>query len=238
MAPEQDAVTGNLFPFLLDAKTVDLRNKIGLGLLAGYRVDGVIARGDFSTIANNFDVGFDDMLAGSLLMPGARAQLLGPNVDVLSTAVVQSESANVRRVMAVSYELFSPRDFSTEEAAFLGALDGQRSLVGLPPVVRVQGPNDMKVLTQSAERIRLSETTPADELDTLLEHFSGATKRRFFGVIHTPMRLYGWTPQFGDELFKHEHLAVATKISYFKPEGAAWGQHVVLLIFTVLDGPM
>lgn len=238
LAAQQDAVSGNLFPFLLQAKTTELRNRVGLGLLAGYRVDGIIASAEFTTIANRFGVGFDDVIAGALFMPYARHQLLGRDFDVLSTAVAESEEADVRRILAVSYELFSPRDFSAEEASFLSALDGQRSLVGLPPVVRVQGPNDMAVLTQSAERIRKSETSPADELDTLLEHFSSATKRKFFGVIYTPMRLYGWTPQFGDELFKHEHLAVATKITYFQPDDAAWGQHVVLVVFTVLDGPL
>ncbi len=53
-----------------------------------------------------------------------------------------------------------------------------------------------------------------------------------------PAQLAGWQPNFPAELLKHEHLAAAAKISYYRPEGAAWGQPVVLLVYTVMDGPL
>ena len=54
------------------------------------------------------------------------------------------------------------------------------------------------------------------------------------GVIYSPTLIEGWTPDFDDEFFKHEKLAVSITVSYFTPPGAAWGQHIVMLVFTPL----
>ena len=141
-------------------------------------------------------------------------------------------------MLFATYDLFQPREFTAEEKAFFDELDRQRASVKLPPVIRVQGPNDRKVLNASAERIRKDESTPHDELQFLVDHFAQATQRDFRGMIFAPMRIEGWRPEFPKDLFEHEHLAAAAKISYFQPPGSAWGQHIVLLVFTKLDGPM
>ena len=117
-----------------------------------------------------------------------------PEIDIVSTAVFESEASSWRALLAVSYAMFEPRDFFREEAAFLNALDAQRAEVALPAVVRVQGPNDKAVLSESAERIRLGQTSPLDERDALLDHFAKATGRTFYGTVFSPMQIDGWTP--------------------------------------------
>ena len=89
-------------------------------------------------------------------------------------------------------------------------------------------------MADSAERIRVGKSTPREELDRMLEHFRDTVGRDFYGVIYSPTRIDGWNPDFEDEFFKHEKLAVATTVSYFNPNGAAWGQHVVFIVFTPL----
>lgn len=234
----QNQVLDNLFDHLLGAQSEDLRNKVTLGLMAGYRVDGVIADANMQAFVQNRAAGIEDTLARSLASPAFRRTFLDPDSDVLCTAVRDAPDRQARRFLAVSYALFDRTDFSREEAAFLDALDAQRADRGLGPVIRVNGPNDESVLTESADRMRTGETSPIDELNYLVNHFSKATRRDFYGQVYTPLHIEGWTPRFRDELFANPHIAVATRIGYFKPKAAAWGQHVVLLVFTILDGPM
>jgi hypothetical protein len=234
----QNQVLENLFDHLLGAESEDLRNKITLGLMAGYRVDGVIADASLQAFAQTRSASVEDTLARSLASPAFRRTFLDPESDVLCTAVRDVPDRQARRFLAVSYALFDRTDFSREEAAFLDALDAQRAEVGLAPVIRVQGPSDVRVLTESTDRMRTGETSPTDELNFLVNHFSKATNRDFYGQAYTPLHIEGWTPSFRDELFANPYIAVATRIGYFKPTGAAWGQHVVLLVFTILDGPM
>jgi hypothetical protein len=131
--------------------------------------------------------------------------------------------------------MFEPKDFAAEESTILDELDAQRASIELEPVARLEGRNDRDALETSARRIRNLEVSPPDELQVVLSHFASTMHGRFQGVVLAPMRLEGWRPEFPEALLRAEHVAVAMKISYFKPEGAAWGQHVVLLVFTELD---
>lgn len=233
-APEQDSVSGNLFPHLLAGTNEGVRNEAALGLIAGWQVGATIRQGTFETTFAHADTPLDRTLASALFSPGFRSVALGRDTRILSTATLDSPETNTRGLLSVAYEVFEPSDWAREETAIFEALDDARAKVGLPPVTRVQGGKDEGALADSAERIRVGESSPREELDRMVGHFRDTVGRDFYGVIYSPTRIDGWNPDFDDEFFKHENIAVATTVSYFVPPGAAWGQHVVFLVFTPL----
>ncbi len=232
-APQQDVVTANLFPHLLSATDTSVRNEVALGLIAGWQVDQSIRQGTFDTLYHHRDTPLDRMLAGALFFPAFRATTLSPEISVVSTAVLD-DPESARGLLNVGYEVFVPGDFAAEEAAVFAALDDARAKVNLPPVQRVEGGSDEAALSQSAERIRLEESKPGEELDRMVKHFRDRVGRDFYGFIYTPTRVDGWNPDFNKEFFEHENMAVAVTVSYFTPPYAAWGQHVVFVVFTPL----
>jgi hypothetical protein len=233
-APEQDSISKNLFPHLLAGTNARVRNEAALGVIAGWQVGATIRQGTFETMFTHTDTPLDRALASALFSPGFRSVALGRDTRVVSTAILDSPETNTRGLLSVAYEIFEPSDFTREENAIFEALDDARAKVGLPPVTRVQGGKDEGAMADSAERIRVGKSTPREELDRMLEHFRDTVGRDFYGVIYSPTRIDGWNPDFEDEFFKHEKLAVATTVSYFNPNGAAWGQHVVFIVFTPL----
>ncbi len=233
-APEQDDVTHNLFPHLMGNSDPGVRNEAALGLIAGWQVEDTIRAGTFEMMFTHADTPLDRALAGALFSPSFRTVALGPDTNVLSSATLEAADTGTRGLLTVAFSAFEPGDFAHEESAIFDALDDARAKVDLPPVARVQGGKDEGALAASAERIRLGESTPGEELDRMLAHFRDTVNRDFFGVIYSPTFIDGWTPDFEDEFFKHDNIAVAITVSYFTPPGAAWGQHVVFVVFTPL----
>ncbi len=228
LSPKQSEAMNNMVPYLL------ADDRVVIGAMAGWRVDGVVRDADLSTQLFPTAWSVERELAGNLLYPRRRQQLFAPDAKVL--AVGRMEVGEGTLTVDVTYELFEGDDFSAEEAAFVAELDFQRSLVGQPPIVRVAAPKDVAELDESARRIREHEATPAQELDRLGTHFAEATGRGFYTHVWFPLRIEGWRPEFPDQLFTTENVAAAVKISYFRPPGQAWGQHVVLMVYTLLDG--
>lgn len=233
-APAQDVVTANLFPHLLGSTDRGVRNEVALGLIAGWQVEQTIRQGTFNALYHHPDTPLDRILAGALFFPAFRAATLSPQTAVVSTAVLDDPEKSARGLLNVGYEVFVPGDFAAEEAAVFAALDDARAKVNLPPVQRVEGGADEATLSESAERIRLKESKPGEELDRMVKHFSERVGRDFYGFIYTPTLIDGWNPDFSKEFFEHENMAVAVTVSYFSPPYAAWGQHVVIVVFTPL----
>lgn len=231
-AQAQNSVVKNLFPHLVGNDDVRVQNEAAMGLMAGWQVDDVLRGGSFQMMFAHQDLPLSKVLAADLLFPSFRQVALAPHISVFSSAALDGEGS--RGLLNVAYEVFEKRDFANEERAVLDALDDARAKVGLPPVTRVMGGADEVAMAESAERIRTGESAPEDELHGMLEYFQSKVNRTFIGSMQFPLRLEGWSPDFPDGFFKHENIAVTTSISYFQPEGAAWGQHVVFLIYTPL----
>lgn len=233
-APAQDVVTANLFPHLLNTADPSTRNEVALGLIAGWQVEQTIRQGTFNTLYHHPDTPLDRILAAALFFPAFRDTTLSPETAVISTAVLDDPQRSARGLLNVGFETFAPGEFTDEETAVFAALDDARAKVGLSPVQRVEGGADESALSESAERIRLEESTPGEELQRMVRYFRDRVGRDFYGAIYTPTLIDGWTPEFNKELFEHESLAVAVTVSYYTPPYSAWGQHVVFVVFTPL----
>lgn len=238
LSETQSQAVAELVPHFLDPKQKKHQDDIALGMLAGWTIDEPIRDAEIATTRIHRAWDLERELAGAMSSPYFRKTVLSQDRDLLASATVDLEPQQTRAVVDLMYSVFSPRNFAEAERTFFDELDLQRMAAGLPPVIRVHGPNDVKTLQASAERIRTGESTPTKELDFLASHFAQLVQRTFRSLAFAPMRLEGWRPEFEDELFKHEHIAAAVTISYFKPKGAAWGQHIVLMVYTILEGPL
>ncbi len=85
-----------------------------------------------------------------------------------------------------------------------------------------------------AVRIREGRIDPIDALDDLLTYFVDQTGRGFQGLLLAPHELDGWEPELEGPLVTAPKVAAAVTISHFVPPGAAWGRHLVLVVFTEL----
>jgi hypothetical protein len=54
-------------------------------------------------------------------------------------------------------------------------------------------------------------------------------------AFYTTLVLEGWRPEFSGPIVDAGKVAVAVKIANWRPPASAWGQHVIYVIFTVLD---
>ena len=228
LSTKQSEALTNMVPYL------HADDRIVIGAIAGWRIDGIVRDADLSSQLFPTVWSVERELAGNLLYPRRRKQLFAPDAKVLAAG--RMEVGDGTLTVDVTYDLFEGNDFSAEEAAFVAELDFQRSLVGQPPIIRVAAPADVAELDESARRIRELEATPRQEMERLGSHFAEATGRSFYTHVWFPLRIEGWRPEFPDQFFTSENIAAAIKISYFRPPGQAWGQHVVLMVYTVLDG--
>ena len=233
-AHEQDTVSANLFPHLLGNPDPAVRNEAALGVIAGWQVEHTIRRGTFDTLYHHPDAPLARVLAAAVFFPSFRATTLSARTKVLSSAALSDPETSARGLLTVSYDIFESGDFAAEESAVFAALDHARADVELPPVLRVEGDSDDAELSASAERIRLGESTPAEEVARMVTHLRDRVGRDFYGTVYTPTLIEGWKPDFNERFFSHERLAVSVTVCYFTPAGAAWGQHVVLILFTPL----
>lgn len=233
--PQSD-LADHMLPHLLAARFQGSEevHPITLGLMAGWDVEDTIRNASIRVTQDHRERDLSRTIAASLFSPGYRATVLDPEAKIIALGAVEDPQSAARGSVVLTYQVFEPRDFGPDEVAFFDELDRQRAALSLPPVLRVQGPNDRAVLDAAAERIRDQGSDPAEELGVLVRHFRDQTRRGFAGFVHSPMLLEGWKPQFPRELLLAEEVAIAVKISYFKPEGAAWGQHVVLVVYTEL----
>ncbi|MEM7152513.1 MAG: hypothetical protein AAF799_06715 [Myxococcota bacterium] len=234
----QTDVAQSLLPHLLAALRnsgqAELLDQIAMGLIAGRKIDEDVGSGTFffSTVPRAWTL--ERELAAVLQSPHARSKIFDPDLSTLAVASLANEEGQMRSSVIAGYTVLRDRDYSWEIAAFFDAVDRHRVARGLEPVIRVEGPNDRKVLEAYAGRVRAGEIAPSEALDALLDHFVEEAKRDFHGIMFSPYAFLGWEPQLEGTLVEAERVAAAVTITHFVPDGAAWGRYLVLVTYTKL----
>ena len=230
----QSELVGGLLPHFVAARDDRrMQDEIALGMLAGWKVEGTISNGDLRSVVLPRDVPFDRMVGAAMASPIFRARALAPESATAAIAVSDQAKANASHLMLLSYELFEPRDYTAAQEAFLDQLDAQRAARDLPPVTRAGDASDRKVLDAAAERVRAGQSEPMDELGGLLDHFSKRAGQTMRGGLYTTLTLDGYRPDFDGPLVKERNVVVVAKIASWHPDGSAWGQHVVYVLFMI-----
>lgn len=234
----QSEVIADLLPHFLAAARgpgqEHLADQIALGMLAGRRVEAHISWGSFFMTAGPSHWSLERHLAAELMSPHSRARLFDPEAGIVAYASLSDPSHAMRRAVVATYDELTDRDYTAQIDALFDTIDSQRATRDLPPILRIQGPQDGKTLAAATARIQAGEQSPSEALEGLLEHFVQTTNRSFQGWVLLPYSLGGWSPQLEGDLVTAKKVAAAVAMGYFQPKGAAWSRHVVLVVFTEL----
>lgn len=229
---QSEAIAG-LVPHQLSANTdPQTANTIALGIMAGWQVDGTIQHGQFLIATDSAALSIERSLAGLLLFPAHRRLLLSPDADVVATADHDLLDGAVRATLVSTYKLFEAEDHTEHLTALFDEIDRQRISIEREPVTRIGGPQSMKLVSRHTQSLQEGKTDPGQTLDRLLEDLVEQYNRPFAAMLYAPLILDGWRPEFPEDLLAAESPEVVLAIGWFQPEGQAWGQYTVFLIYT------
>lgn len=232
LAKAQSETVDALSPHLFDADP-RTRNEVVLGILAGWKVEGSIRNADLQFLTVQNGASLARSLGAAMTRPTFRALVMAKDREVGALSVRNGDARAWTRIVIAGYGLYRQRDYLVEEEAFLDQLDAHRAARNLPPVERVGGPKDRKRLGEAADRVRNGESEPMEVLEGLLDHFAEATGHRMRGAVFTTLKLDGFRPEFHDLIATATGVVVMVKIADWRPPGAAWGQQIIYVVYTV-----
>jgi hypothetical protein len=88
-------------------------------------------------------------------------------------------------------------------------------------------------MDEMADRVRNGESEPMEELEGLLDHFAESTGQTVRGAVFTTLTLDGFRAPFEGPLAAATGVVAIVKIADWRPPGAAWGQHVIYVVYAV-----
>jgi len=203
---------------------------IALGMLAGWKVDGIVQEGEFAWAWGVESLDVSRLLADALESPDARSALLSKEAERLAVGPLlgtgNEEGSAYLGVIASTYTLFSEATHRRDAQRVHDQLREVRTARGLPAPGVLEEARPLTV--EAAARVQAGED-PRDVLEELIE--SGAELLRGRPVV-------GWMAEtqdldtlvFPDDFVSRKELDLAVAVPIRRPEGEAWGRYVVLLL--------
>jgi hypothetical protein len=200
-------------------------DRIALGVLAGWDVDGLIRGGG---VYANDEQTLDGArwLGMALKDPMGRATFLDPEMSRIAIGTLPREASGVMALVS-TYALFDSAEHSSEEDEIFTELAKQREARGLPaPLRRARG----KELTDALLRIAGGQINGAEALQRALNTVGAATGLEMQGLVIETSDISMIPLAAG--LLAPGSLQLEVGVAHYKPSGGAWGQYVVLYLFT------
>jgi hypothetical protein len=229
LAPKETAVSERLAAHFLSSETTgdhEVSDKVALGLLAGWDVEGgVIRSGGFYA---GFSPGSDDanrFVEHALESPGGRHALLDPHARQIAIGAAPPGEFGGVGAVVTTYSFFEGNDPAAEAKKVLAHLATLRAQQGLAPPSPIAG---LEGLASQARLVGGGRAEPMAALDQALN----------LEVARYRHALRGWVVATNDldrvplppELVVPANVAVGIEVAHWKPEGAAWGSYVVFLV--------
>jgi hypothetical protein len=232
LAAEESRTAGRLAPVYfgsyLGMAPMEYGDMVALGLMAGWKVKGVIRDASMGGALANGSRDVDRWLAEALSGPGLRSVLLDPARTRLAVGSLLSAEPDDEFVAAVvaSYELFGSRDAAALRQDLYQRLD------------RAYDARDMRF----PKRERAIEAVVARELLRAANGEASAEQAFEIAMQESSARLgvpvRGWLLHGGDvedvplpeELFSEPAARIAAGVTHVKPPGSAWGRTLVFLV--------
>lgn len=205
-------------------------NQIALGLLAGWEVSGTIAGGGIFAQAQGGSRDAERWLADALQSPMGRWTLLDPRISHLAIGSAPLEPNGLQAVVT-GYALFGSADHSSDEDRVFELLTELRRARGLSAPLRA---SRQATMTAVLSKINAGTLSPHSAMDQALRAEVTTT-----GTAHS-----AWILETNDltnlplqhELMRTQPIEVQVGVTHYKPEGAAWGQYVVLFVIREVQG--
>ncbi|HEY3493495.1 MAG TPA: hypothetical protein VGK73_02370 [Polyangiaceae bacterium] len=232
LAAEQSSVNQKLAPHMLRAASEgneDIIDRIGLGVLAGWDVEGVIRDGGiyWGTVTSGASPG--RWLSYALESPMGRFILLDPD---MTKVAIGAEKVNPGAIALVTtYSFFQSRDHRADEDAVFKELVKRRA-------ARKHGaPQRMpraRALESALAQIASNATTTEDALTDVMQSVSTSEHIPVSGWIMetTDLKQITWP----DVLLDQDPISVEVGVTHYRAPGGAWGQYAVLFVIREAGG--
>ncbi len=197
-----------------------LEEELALGFLAGWSVDGTVARGELQILESTSEdppAAFAQWLA----TPDARRVLLsaGPR----SVAITARQMSDLTATFTL-FRVFDETNVDALRASFRARLDEARRQSGVRPFTYL---DDVADLQQEAERVTREGVHPREALDDAMARLRGRLGRTVRCYEQT-----SYDPRWAElpvEFQESGNVSAVTGIAFQRPAGAAWGQLVLFL---------
>jgi hypothetical protein len=233
-APEQSDIASSVAPVFFRALQNDegtatsMIDAISLGLLAGWEVHGgVIRNGDLvaGLVVETLDA--ERWLSDVIERPIGRAVLLDPDSRVLALGAAVQRDPGLLGAVALTYSFFeeepTPGALAMQVLERLGRVRKARNLGGTSLV------SDAPGMPEQLQRIKQNQATPSEALQEALQAVSGEfNSAELHGFVWEAQDLD--SIEFPPELLVRGDLMLAAGATFYKAEGAAWGQYTVLFV--------
>jgi hypothetical protein len=200
---------------------------VALGMIAGWRVEGILQSGHFTSswVTQTNDV--DRLLSDALEYPLGRAALLAADVEKIAVGALldaDSESPVMAAVIG-TYGLFSEEAHAANAQSVYERFEAERSQRGLRAARRLE---TIEPLCMEAAGSVQAGVDPRSALGDLLQVSTDMLQRSVNGWIGEVSNLEDL--DFPDDFLLRPSLEIAVGVSYHKPPDQPWGRYVVMLV--------
>jgi hypothetical protein len=224
---KQSKMNERLAPHFFEAALTgqdEVVDRIGLGVLAGWDVNGLIRDGGVFWGVVTSSRSPARFLSYALESPLGRSILLDP--DMTRVAIGASGLApSGAMALVTTYSFFQSRDHSADETKVFSELVKRRQARGhTPPRRAARG----RAVDRALARVASNDATTGEALGSALQEVSS----------HESVGTSGWVAEtadlrqvpWPDELLTREPLDVEIGVTHYKAPGGAWGQYAILVI--------
>jgi hypothetical protein len=231
VAPAQSRENARLVGTLIDSAfggDAGAGDRAALGLLAGWKVPGLVRDGSFfvGAVAPTRDV--NAWLDYALERPIGRVALLDPQARRIAIGPAVPEGVQALGAVVTTYALFESGDHTEDEARFFERIAAARKARGLAAPVRYAATEGVRA---ECERVRTENKAPMTALHEMMQDVVTRTGSSVMGYVLETNDLDD--TDVPDPLLRAGPLNTVLAITHHRAEGAAWGQYV---IFAVLLG--
>lgn len=230
LAAQESADTCQLAPVYFanaaDSAAASNNDRIALGLMAGWSVEGgLIREGQFFSTAGSLDNSLPRWISWTLDRPMGRQVLMAPEVRQVSLCPAMTDG-HVAGILWSSYSFYDDAELNAEAERVYRRIDAQRAATRLPPAQRMASLRPMMAAT-AASAAQGGDLEAA--LDAMLNQASAATGG---GSVQ------GWVMptidldsiEFPEVLLTTAAASAAVHVIHRRDQGAAWGQSVVFVL--------
>jgi hypothetical protein len=215
------------FSALFDESAGAVADIVALGMMAGWDVDGIVQEGHMSGswVPQSDDLAV--LLATALEYPSSREVLLSPDADRIAIGPLLERYEEHAAIAAMfgTYSLFSEDDHDANVQRVFRKLREARQERGQRSPQHLVDVAQLSILAASDVQ---AGADPKDSLGDLLDASSDILQRPVQGWVAQVTDLD--TLEFPEDFLTDPEIGVAIGVSYFKPEGEAWGRYVVMMI--------
>ena len=200
-------------------------DRIALGMIAGWDVEGMIRQGSFwsTLIGETRDV--SRWLSTALEFPGGRHVLLSPDAAKLAVGPLLVEQNQLFGAVVSSYSFFRG-NHAAAEAKIFDLIAGHRADLGLSAPKRIDALEPH--MRSAGGMVRSGAASPTNALNDLLRVSVRVLQRSVNGFALEASQLEDL--QLPEEILRRRSLEVAIGVTHYQPKWAPWGRYVILVV--------